>query len=115
MIADLAAANRTAIYGDDAAAFNPYRPVPTGLLPFGQTFGSGVHSCLGRDLDGGVVPRDGADPATHQYGIIALFVRRILQEGARLDPDDPPTLATYTARQNFGRYPVVFDRSLKWQ
>ena len=25
------------------------------------------------------------------------------------------TLATYTARQNFGRYPVVFDRSLKWQ
>ncbi len=115
VIADLAAANRTAIYGDDAAAFNPYRPVPTGLLPFGQTFGSGVHSCLGRDLDGGVVPRDGADPATHQYGIIALFVRRILAEGARLDPDDPPTLATYTARQNWGRYPVVFDRSLKWQ
>jgi hypothetical protein len=74
-----------------------------------------VHSCLGRDLDGGVVPREGTDPATHQYGIIALFVRRILQEGARRDPDDPPTLATYTARQNFGRYPVVFDRSLKWQ
>jgi len=115
VIADLAAANRqTAIYGADAASFNPHRPIPTGLLPFGQTFGTGVHSCLGRDLDGGVVPRENADPATHQYGIVALFVRRILAEGARADPDDPPTLATYTARPNWGRYPVIFDRSLRW-
>lgn len=115
VIADLAAANRqTAIYGADAASFNPHRAIPTGLLPFGQTFGTGVHSCLGRDLDGGVVPRADADPATHQYGIVALFVRRILAEGARRDPDDPPTLATYTARPNWGRYPVIFDRSLRW-
>jgi cytochrome P450 len=115
VVADLAAANcQTATYGDDASSFNPHRRIPQGLLPFGQTFGIGVHSCLGRDLDGGVVPRPGADPATHQYGIIALFVRRILAEGARLDPDDPPTQATYTARANWGRYPVIFDRSLRW-
>jgi cytochrome P450 len=116
VVSDLHAANRQReVFGADADSFNPDRPIPVGQLPFGNTFGSGVHSCLGRDLDGGVVPRPGADAATHQYGTVTLFVRRILAEGARLDADDPPTLATYTARPNWGRYPVIFDRSLKWQ
>lgn len=117
VISDLHAANRqTAVFGPDAGEFNPHRTLPTGVLPFGHTFGSGVHSCLGRDLDGGVVPRGPvADPAGHQYGIITLFVRRILAEGAERNAADPPTLATYTARPNFGRYPVVFNRSLSWQ
>ena len=116
VVSDLAAANRQAdVFGPDADSFNPHRTIPVGQLPFGHTFGSGVHSCLGRDLDGGMIGRPDSDPATHQYGIIALFARRILAEGARLDPDDPPELATYTERANWGRYPVIFDRSLKWQ
>ena len=116
VVIDLAAVNmEPSLFGDTADVFDPNRTIPAGHLPFGLTFGSGVHSCLGRDLDGGMIAREDTDPATHQYGIIALFARRILSEGARLDPDDMPTQATYTARANWGRYPVVFDRSLRWR
>jgi cytochrome P450 len=115
IVVNLAEANQQVdIFGADASAFNPHRAIPTGHLPFGLTFGIGVHSCLGRDLDGGLIARDGQDPLTHQYGTIALFVQRILAAGARPDPDDPPTPAAYTARPNWGRYPVRFDRRLAW-
>jgi cytochrome P450 len=115
VVIDLAAANQDpSVYGPDAGHFDPHREIPTGHLPFGLTFGSGVHACLGRDLDGGVVPRADSDPTTHQYGIITLFTRRLFAEGARLVPGDPPTRATYTERPNWGRYPVAFDRSLAW-
>ena len=116
VVSDIHAANREpGIFGADADSFNPDRVIATGRFPFGHSFGSGVHSCLGRDLDAGVVPRPGTDPATHQFGTVTLFVRRILSEGARLDASDPPTQASYTARPNWGRYPVIFDRSLAWR
>lgn len=115
MVVDLAAANcDSSVFGANAAAFDPHRAIPVGQLPFGLTFGSGVHSCLGRDLDGGVVPAPGATAETHQYGIITLFARRLLAEGARPDADDPPTEATYTKRPNWGRYPIIFDKALRW-
>ena len=115
IVIDLSRANRDpSVFGPNADEYDPHRPIPPGQMPFGLTFGSGVHSCLGRDLDGGVVPREGADPATHQYGTVTLFVRRLLSGGARPDRDDPPTRAAYTERPNFGRYPVVFDPALRW-
>ena len=115
VVVDLAAANRDpSVFGSNATEFDPHRSIPVGQLPFGLTFGTGVHSCLGRDLDGGVVPAHGAKAETHQYGIIALFVRQLLAEGARRDGDDPPTEATYTKRPNWGRYPIIFDRALRW-
>ncbi|RVT81772.1 cytochrome P450 [Rhodobacteraceae bacterium CCMM004] len=111
----LAEANRdTGVFGADADAFNPHREVAPPTLPFGHTFGTGVHTCLGRDLDGGVVPRGAVDPETHQYGTIALFLRDLFARGARQDRDDPPTRATHTARPNWGRYPIVFDEARAW-
>lgn len=116
VVLDLRSANRDpAVFGADAGEYNPHRTIPVGHLPFGLTFGSGVHACLGRDLDGGVLPRGDVDPANHQYGIITLFARRLLGEGARLDPADPPVRADYTERANWGRYPLVFDPALRWE
>jgi cytochrome P450 len=112
---DLHEANRDpSIFGADADSFNPHRAIPPGQQPFGFTFGIGTHSCLGRDLDGGVVPKGQVDPATHQLGTVTRFIQRLLAEGARRDPDDPPTEAAHTARKNWGRYPIVFDPALRW-
>lgn len=101
-------------FGPDADIFNPHRTVKPPVLPFGHTFGTGIHTCLGRDLDGGVVPKGDVDPETHQYGTITLFLRDLFARGARQDPDDPPKMATHTARPNWGRYPIVFDGGRAW-
>ncbi|NJN50719.1 MAG: hypothetical protein HC809_01965 [Gammaproteobacteria bacterium] len=71
-------------------------------------FGIGIHTCLGRDLDGGVLPKSNTDAADHQYGLVTLILRRLFEAGARPDPDAPPHPDTTTQRANWGRYPVVF-------
>jgi cytochrome P450 len=109
IVIDLAAANRDPeVFGADADQFNPARVLPPGVFPYGMTFGTGIHACLGRDLDGGVVPREGIDPVTHQYGLVTLLVAALLRAGARRIPNDPPTADLATVRQNWGRYPVEF-------
>ena len=111
----LAESNRDPhIYGDDADRFNPEREVRAPYPPYGHTFGTGVHTCLGRDLDGGILPREGSDPANHQYGTITLFLRDLFGRGARQDQDDPPRMATHTARPNWGHYPICFDPRAAW-
>ena len=109
IVVDLHRANRDpALFGADAEAFNPDRVVPKPTPPWGLTFGTGPHLCLGRDLDGGVVPGEDADPATHQYGIVARLLAALRAHGARPDPQRPPTEALHTSRPNWGIYPVVF-------
>ena len=111
----LAEANRDpAIFGADPDAFDPERRVARPHLPYGHTFGVGVHTCLGRDLDGGVVPKGEVDPRTHQYGTVTLFLRDLFGRGARPDPHDPAEAAAHTERANWGRYPVVFDEARAW-
>lgn len=106
---DLWTANRQKDeFGEDADTYNPHRTVAPGREPFGLTFGTGVHTCLGRDLDGGLVAKGEVDPAKHQFGIITLLVKAMIDAGARRDPADPPTMAEHTARPNWGRYPVLF-------
>ena len=103
-------ANRDpAVFGTDADQFNPARPLPKGTWPFGLTFGYGTHACMGRDLDGGVVAKDNTDPDNHQYGIVTLLVRTLLEHQAHPDPANPPERDTNTARANWGRYPVLFS------
>ncbi|MBU3737828.1 MAG: cytochrome P450 [Rhodoferax sp.] len=113
VVIDLAQANCDPdVFGDDAQVFNPHRRLPDGVPPWGLTFGVGVHTCLGRDLDGGVLPRADTDPQTHQYGIVPLFVQSLFEQGARLDPERKAVPASHTERPNWGAYPIVFgDRS----
>lgn len=109
VVVDLYRANRDpAVFGADAEAFNPYRALPPAVRPWGLTFGYGMHACMGRDLDGGMVALPGTTAAEHQYGIVTLFAQALLERGARQDPADPPSAAADTVRPNWGRYPVRF-------
>ncbi|MFK7915053.1 MAG: cytochrome P450 [Pseudomonadales bacterium] len=105
---NLQQANRDpSVFGADAEQFNPQRALPRGTWPFGLTFGYGTHACMGRDLDGGAVAKADTRPEEHQYGIVTLLVRTLLEHQANPDPAAPPEQDHHTARANWGRYPVL--------
>lgn len=115
---DIQAANRDPlVWGDRADEFDPFRPVVEGVMPWGLSFGHGVHACLGQELAGGLecpFGSDGAalvDPDQHLYGSITVMARAILAAGAKRDPSDPPQLDPTTSRRVWGSYPVVFPRA----
>jgi cytochrome P450 len=108
VVIDLMAANRdTAVFGADAASFNPYRENPRGANLYGLSFGSGMHACIGRHLAAGVPLRANLPEKDIQYGTVHLIVRALLDHGARPDPSDPAVVDTSTARRNWSRYPVL--------
>ncbi len=112
VVIDLVQANREpAVFGSDADRFNPGRKLARNTWPFGLTFGYGNHACLGRDLDGGVVPKSKDQGEVKQLGIVSLFVQRLLAAGARRIPGDPPTRDPNTQRGNWGRYPLQFAQA----
>jgi len=109
---NLGQANRdTTIFGRDANLFNPDRPVPNGVWPWGLTFGYGMHACLGRDLDGGVISSRSTTPEDPQLGIVPTLVHELLKAGAQWCTDDPPVADITTLRNNWGRYPIQFTRN----
>ena len=110
---DLFKANRSeSIFGADADSFNPDRETPKGVMRSGLAFGIGTHTCLGRELDGGLVAKPGTDPAKAQFGIVPLIVIKLLELGARKVPSDPPTPDTKTNRPNWGRFPIQFTKEI---
>jgi cytochrome P450 len=105
---DLMAANRdVSVFGADAASYNPYRETPRSTPPYGMSFGMGPHACIGLNMAAGALPRPDVDPATHQYGAVALIISALLNAGARPDPDEPGGVDTSTVRNNWLRYPVL--------
>jgi hypothetical protein len=112
VVLELRDANRDpAIFGTDAAHFNPHREIPAGHKPFGLSFGTGLHACLGQDLAAGLVPGPDSDPARHLFGTVPRLAWTLLQHGAHPDPADPATIDPNTSRGNWGRYPVRFERA----
>ncbi len=110
VVVDLHAANRDpAVFGDDASEFNPLRS--TDANAWGLSFGYGVHACLGRTLDGGVLFTEKTNPENHQYGIVTLLVRTLLAQGVRPHPTKQPIDDASTTRENWSSYPVIFSRS----
>ena len=113
---ELESANRDPlVWGDRAGEFDPFRPLADGVMPWGLSFGHGVHACLGQELAGGlecpahVTAGSTDDPGDHLYGSIAVMAEAILAAGARRDPADPPRRDESTTRQVWGRYPVIFQ------
>lgn len=107
---DLMAANRdTAVFGADAADYNPHRPAPRGASAYGLSFGIGMHSCIGLNLAAGTLPRADTSTREHHLGTVALIARTLLQHGARPDPEHPAVVDRSTIRNNWSTYPVLLD------
>lgn len=110
---DLEAANTDPeVWGPGAGRFDPNRVIPEGVQPWGHSFGGGMHACIGMELDGGVYTA-GGDASAHEpvFGTVTLMVHALLENGARPDPDEPPTRDPHSSRDIFARYPVLFGRS----
>ena len=107
---DLMAANRDcAIFGEDAADYNPHRPAPRGAGPYGLSFGIGMHSCIGLNLAAGMLPRADTQADGHQLGTVTLIVRALLAHGARPDPEHAGVVDHSTIRHNWSSYPLLLD------
>lgn len=98
------------IFGDDADAFQPFRPLPDGVAPWGLSFGHGLHACLGQELASGIEPETQAPDALthHLLGSVAVMAGIVLRAGAAPDPERPAVLDTSTTRVVFSSYPVRF-------
>ena len=108
VVIDLLSVNRDrSVFGDDAEEFNPWRSLPEGVAPYGLSFGSGMHACIGQDLAAGLLNDPDAATDDHIFGLVPEAVQALFDAGARPDPDDPPEMDESTTRPYFGRYPVV--------
>ncbi len=111
------------IWGADARVFNPFRSLLEGVMPWGLSFGHGVHACLGQELAAGVELPDDAGHASlvasdgligdpfaprHLIGSVTVMASAMLAAGARVDPESPPSQDETTTRQVWGSYPVLF-------
>lgn len=111
VIIDLMAVNRdVSVFGPDAAEFNPNRSLPDGVFPYGLSFGSGMHACIGQDLAGGVLTHEDTVETEHLFGLVSGVVQALVNHGARPDPNDPPEMSKTSKRPYWGRYPVIFTR-----
>jgi len=114
VVLELQYANRdAAIFGRNPDLFDPSREIAEGHKPFGLTFGTGLHACLGQDLAAGLVPGSSREQGEgHLLGTVPRLAWTLLRHGALPDPDDPATRDAATSRGNWGRYPVRFESEL---
>jgi cytochrome P450 len=104
---DLVAANRDpAAFGSDVDVFDPDRQLPHDVPPWGTSFGTGMHACIGQDLAAGCLVDDDRAGAGELLGLVPLAVQSVFRAGVRRLADDPPTIDELTSRGYFKRYPV---------
>lgn len=108
VVIDLLQVNRdTSVFGPDAADFNPHRTLPDRIPPYGLSFGSGMHACIGQDLAAGLVFDTDSTMDGHLFGLVPEAVQILFDHDVRPDPDDPPEMDASTTRPYFARYPVL--------
>ena len=107
---DLLSANRDPkVFGADAAEYCPHRDIPRGIGPYGLSFGTGMHACIGLNLAAGTLPRAGTLVSEHQYGTVTMIARELILHGARPDPDAAGVVDRSTIRNNWASYPILLD------
>ncbi len=94
-------------FGDDASTFNPHRQI-SGTFRYGLSMGDGMHACIGRHLAIGVDPKPGTQADAHQYGIVPLIVKALLEAGVQRDPGHAPEKDENVTRISWNHYPVIF-------
>jgi cytochrome P450 len=108
VLVDLGAANRdTAVFGDDAEAFNPRREVAGRVQRYGLGFGGGAHSCIGRVMAAPPPTSSDVTSTDPAIGTVVRAVRFLLAAGIRLNPDDPPQLREGWLQERFERFPAL--------
>ena len=109
LVINLMEANRdVSVFGLDAKEHNPERNLPSGVPPYGLSFGKGMHACIGVNLAAGIIPKKDTDPLTHQYGIITLTAKKLLEYGAVPNKNNPGVVDRSTVRNNWSSYPILF-------
>lgn len=99
------------VFGADADRFCPHRSTAGRISPYGLSMGMGMHTCLGLKLAAGVVPRPGADPATHHYGTVSTIVSALVAVGVKPHPEQAPIRDSTTTRATWAFFPVAFART----
>ena len=108
VVMDLLAVNHDPhTWGADADAFDPERAIPEGRMPWGLSFGSGMHACIGQDLAGGLAWSSDRAAADHLFGLVPIAVQWMIEHGVRPDPDRPPVLDPSSERGYWSAYPVL--------
>jgi cytochrome P450 len=108
VVIDMQSANRDPLqFGSDANEFNPYRSIPSDISPWGLSFGSGFHACIGQELVSGL-EQSATDTEVPLTGAIATMAQIVLQHGAIPDPNSPAKRDAQSLRQNWLEYPVIF-------
>lgn len=101
-----------AVFGPDAARFDPDRELPRGVKPYGMSFGSGIHVCIGRPMAVGFLSA-GADGAVDPpIGMVALITAALLRLGVGPDPEAPPRRTTRSVQGYYESFPVRRDTAV---
>lgn len=107
---DLVMANRDRdVFGEHAEEFDPDRTFAPDVPPWGTSFGTGMHACIGQDMAAGTLHDPDAASAVQLFGLVPVALQAVLAMGVRVDPENPPELDALTSRGYFKRYPVLFD------
>ena len=115
VVLDLMAANRDReIFGSSADVFDPERQPAEGAPLWGHSFGGGVHSCIGRELDGGVpVAERPQNDSLPLHGTVAVMLAALLDHRFEPDPDDSPEPLATSTRDHHGRFPVRIRKQVQ--
>lgn len=99
------------VFGNDAAAFDPYRETPAGVKPWGLSFGGGIHTCIGRQLVTGLSRTldEVGDTERTTAGIITQIVAELFRRDVQLDPARGWRYRELSHQDAFDSYPIVFD------
>ncbi len=102
-------ANReSALFGEDVENFNPLRATGRKPPPWGLSFGSGAHTCIGRALVTGLSQR--YDDAHPTLGTIVGVLQALYQAGVELDPEQTPQHNTTSTHDAFASMPIVLHQ-----